>query len=136
MKSLCVNPGFWRSKLARKYLMLRYHLTNGAKVLYKIIFGTHIYAVNFLPSPRPVNWSVHKFFSKQVLHLLQFWHCQELFILIPLHFISQCFFYCNTLQLYNRDCLLGEGEGGGYYDPGCLACQVNLKLEQGFSLTL
>ena len=108
MKSLCVNPGFWRSKLARKYLMLRYYLTNGAKVLYKIIFGTHIYAVNFLPSPRPVNWSVHKLFSKQVLHLLQFWHCQELFILIPLHFISQCFFYCNTLQLYNRDCLLFE----------------------------
>ena len=47
MKSLCVNPGFWRSKLARKYLMLRYHLTNGAKVLYKIIFGTHQETVNF-----------------------------------------------------------------------------------------
>ena len=47
MKSLCVNPDFWRSKLARKYLMLRYHLTNGAKVLYKIIFGTHQETVNF-----------------------------------------------------------------------------------------
>lgn len=112
MKSLCVNPGFWRSKLARKYLMLRYHLTNGAKVLYKIILGTHQETVNFsaynllrilmllisFPVPgRSIGQCTNSFLSKSSI-------CYNFGIVKSCSFWSLCILYHSaffTAILYN-----------------------------------